>query len=259
MLDNKVLEWIKKTGFPLEMQAASAFRAAGFEIRQSYTYPDPQSDKGREIDVLAQDPDPNRIGIIEIFFVLECKASTKPWVVLTSENALANYNQIFAFAVTSEAASKVLADQIFDDLQIPSYLKRPSKCGYGFRQALGNNNDIAYGAAISAIKACRGITQDSLSSKIPRLSFAFPAIVVDSPLFECSLEDSGELRLQEVEESEFLCSAHIPDEAGCCIRIIKKENLPNFATKAKQLANEIRESLKKEESAALIRARALDK
>ena len=88
MLDNKVLEWIKKTGFPLEMQAASAFRAAGFEVRQSYTYPDPQSDKGREIDVLAQDPD--WIGVIEVSFVLECKASSKPWVVLTSEDALAN-------------------------------------------------------------------------------------------------------------------------------------------------------------------------
>ena len=132
-----------------------------------------------------------------------------------------------------------------------SYLKRPSRCGYGFRQALGSNNDIAYGAAIAAVKACRGITQDRLSSSVPRLSFAFPVIVVDSPLFECSLEDSGELRLQEVGESEFLFSAHIPDETGCCVKIIRKEKLSNFATKAKQLANEIRESLKKEESAAL--------
>ena len=88
MLKNKVLDWIKKTGFPLEMEAASAFRSAGFGVRQSFTYTDPQSEKGREIDVLAQDPD--WMGVIEISFVLECKASSKPWVVLTSEDALEN-------------------------------------------------------------------------------------------------------------------------------------------------------------------------
>jgi len=128
MLTNKVLEWIKKTGFALEMEAASAFRAAGFEVRQSFTYPDPQSDKGREIDVLAQDP--NVLEVIEISFVLECKASSKPWVVLTSEDALENYNRLFAFAITSEAARKALIEKSLGDSGIESYLQRPSRSGY---------------------------------------------------------------------------------------------------------------------------------
>lgn len=95
MLVKQITDWLNKTGFPLEMEAASAFRDAGFDVRQSATYADPQSDKGREIDVLAMDPD--LIGIIDISFVVECKSSTKPWVVFTSDDALRNYNRLFAF------------------------------------------------------------------------------------------------------------------------------------------------------------------
>lgn len=98
MESTKVLEWLQKTGFPLEMYAASTFRGAGFDVRQSATYADPDCAKGREIDVLAQDPDV--LGLVEISFVVECKASLNPWVVLTSDDALSNYNRLFAFAIT---------------------------------------------------------------------------------------------------------------------------------------------------------------
>jgi hypothetical protein len=91
------------------MEAAAAFRRAGFEVKQSVTYPDPQSDKAREIDVLATQPD--IVGVIDVSFVVECKASHNPWIVLMSEDALANYNRLFAFAVTSRAARGILADR----------------------------------------------------------------------------------------------------------------------------------------------------
>jgi|TARA_B110000971_G_scaffold157380_1_gene160719 hypothetical protein len=242
MPSQKVLEWLNKTGFPLEMETASAFRAAGFEIRQSYSYPDPQSDKGREIDVLAIDPDLR--GVIEISFIFECKSSKKPWVVLTSEDALANYNRLFAFAVTSEAARKSLASRLPKFGALDPYIARPSQGGYGFRQAFSENNDSAYAAAIGVIKACAGVARDRQESSIPCLAFAFPVIVVDSPLFECSLKNNGYLEIKEVEESEFLFSTHIPDHVGTCIRVIKKGQLKDFAQKAKTIADAIRSELK---------------
>ena len=39
------------------MHTAAAFRAGGFEVRQSSHYVDPESGKGREIDVVALHPD----------------------------------------------------------------------------------------------------------------------------------------------------------------------------------------------------------
>lgn len=245
MLTEKIIEWLQTTGFPLEMEAASAFRAAGFDVRQSSTFPDPQSDKGREIDVLAQDPD--FVGVIEISFVIECKSSSKPWVVFTSDDALPGYNRLFAFGVTSEAARKVLARRITSLPLLGPYIKRPERGGYGFRQALGKEPDPAYTAAMGALKACHGVAQDRISSSIPRFAFAFPVIVIDSPLFECSRKQDGELKLTEVSNSEFLFSAHIPDHIGCCIKVITKEHLPDFAKWAKQLANVIRQELNDEE------------
>lgn len=248
MLPEKIIEWLKTTGFPLEMEAASAFRKAGFDVRQSATFPDPQSDKGREIDVLAEDPD--YLGVIEISFIIECKSSSKPWVVFTSDDALSNYNRLFAFGVTSSAARSVLADRFTDLPLLSPYIKRPQRGGYGFRQALGKESDPAYTAAIGVLKACHGVAQDRSSGSIPRFAFAFPVIVIDSPLFECSLMESGELDLKEVKSSEFLFSAHIPDHIGCCIKVITKENLSAFAGWAKKLAGIIREELKNEEANA---------
>ena len=56
-----------------------------------------------------------------------------------------------------------------------------------------------------------------------------PFIVIDSPLFECSRKQDGELELIEVSNSEFLFSAHIPDYIGCSVKVITKEHLPDFA------------------------------
>ena len=100
-----------------------------------------------------------------------------------------------------------------------------------------------------SMKACRGVAQDR--EEIPRLAFAFPVIVVDSPLFKCSLpEKGGDLRLQEVEQSEFLFSTHIPENIGCCVKVITRSHLDSFAPWAKEVADAIRAELKVEEDMA---------
>ena len=248
MLSEKIIEWLRTTGFPLEMEAASAFRSVGFDVRQSSTFPDPQSDKGREIDVLATDPDIR--GVIEISFVVECKSSSKPWVVLTSDDALSGYNRLFAFGVTSEAARKVLAHRITELPLLGRHIKRPEHGGYGFRQAFAKEPDPAYAAAMAALKACHGVAQDRAPPSIPRLAFAFPVIVIDSPLFECSRSHEGELKLTPVAHSEFLFSAHIPEHIGCCVKVVSRGHLLEFAAWAKELARTIREELKNEEERA---------
>jgi hypothetical protein len=44
---DKVREWLNKSRFQLEMAAAASSRSVGFDVPQSFTYADPQSDKGR--------------------------------------------------------------------------------------------------------------------------------------------------------------------------------------------------------------------
>ena len=50
----KVRNWLETQGYTLEMRAASAFRAIGFDVRQSSHYDDPETGKSREIDVTPQ-------------------------------------------------------------------------------------------------------------------------------------------------------------------------------------------------------------
>ena len=248
MLNAKVLKWLESTGFPLEMAAAEAFRRAGFEVRQSSTYADPETEKGREIDVLASDPD--WLGAVEISFVVECKSSSKPWVILTSDDALANYNRFSAFAIMSDPARSALIKKA-PDLQCWPYVERPSEGGYGFRQALSDGADPAYTATMNVIKACAGIARINGKKPNQLISLAFPVVVVDSPLFECRLQTDGLLTLTEVDKSGFLFAAHIPGNVGCCINVVTKKHLTEFAKWARNLAACVRADFESEEGRIL--------
>ena len=252
VLETKVLKWMKSTGFPLEMAAASAFRHASFEVRQSSTYVDPESGKGREIDVVAIDPD--WIGAVDIGFVLECKSSARPWVVLRSDDAFANYNRFWAFAPMTESARDALvgSDPLYNYANLASmkYIKRPSDGGYGLRQAL-DGADQAYAAAMGAVKACVHLVKERESLSYKPAAIYFPVIVVDTPIYECTLQANGELVLEEVSHSEFLFSAHIPERIGCWVRVVGKSDLPRYAAWARELANTLRVDLKNEEGRVL--------
>ena len=236
---SKVQEWLEKTGFPLEMAAAAAFRRAGFFVRQSSTYSDPQTEKGREIDVLASDSD--YLGDFETSFVIECKASKKPWVVLKSSDALAAYNRLFAFAVMTEPARVAIIRAWERSATVKQFIQREDSGGYGFRQAFSEEADPAYSSAINVLKACHGLTTARRMPGIPEAKHvAFPVIVVDAPLFECTLKDDGSLELVEVPESEFLFTAHFPMALGCCIRVVTKPYLEAFCGYAKSVAQTLR-------------------
>ena len=237
----KVRDWLERTGFPLEMAAAASFRRAGFFVRQSSTYSDPQTEKSREIDVLASDSD--YLGDFETSFVIECKASQKPWVVLKSADAMSGYNRLFAFAVMTQVARVAVGKALDQGAPVSRFIQREDSGGYGLRQAFSDDADHAYTAAFSVLKACHGLT----TARAPRVAeekqVAFPVIVVDAPLFDCSLQEDGTLALAEVLESEFLFTAHVPTRLGCCIRIVTKQHLEAFSKHARSIAQAIRDDV----------------
>lgn len=81
---SKVLNWLKKQGYSLEMRVAQAFKQARFDVSQSQAYHDPGSDELREIGVVASMN--RRIGMRDVWVSLfrECKFLSKPWVIFTS-------------------------------------------------------------------------------------------------------------------------------------------------------------------------------
>lgn len=232
-----VRDWMDKTGYPLEMRTASEFRVAGFEVRQSSYYTDPETSKPREIDVEVISK--SLVGLLDVRCFVECKSSEKPWVLLASADTLTNYNRIFAFATMSVHARNIFAqsDGFYERLEKYPWLKKDGVvAAYSLRQAFSNEkaNDVAYAAAMNVTKAC--YQHISTKSFEANLHIAFPVIVVDTDLIRCTLDSHGEIELQLIEEGEFLFTGH---EAGTCIRIVTMAHLPIFAREAKRVAQQL--------------------
>ena len=227
------------------MEAAASFREVGFEVGQSSSFHDPELGKSREIDVLAEDTD--IFSVIEIYFSIECKSNKKPWVVLTARSR-EQIVGISSYCVTSEPVRRLSYERgFYDPEKFSPYLKRKTLFGYSLRQTFGDKNDLdpAYGAAMSAIKSCH-----NLQSSSARFMFAFPVIVVDTPLFECirSSED-GQLKIRQVDASEFAFSAHLPTLVSSRIHVVTRGALPAFSAWARSLSTELRSSLQEDEKA----------
>ena len=237
----KVRDWLEAQGFTLEMRTASAFRAAGFEVRQSSHYLDSETGKGREIDVLARDPD--ILGVVDITFIVECKSSKKPWVLLCSPDTVVGYNRLFALGVLSKKAIKVMVDHLTDLLPKFDWLRKEGLIGYSARQAF-SDSDVAYVAAIGVAKACDSWIHRPENEYVPPYAFAFPVIVVDSPILQCSLGEGGSIEVSEVEQGEFLFVARLPRYFGSCIRLVSASRLPVFAHEAKAVADLLRTEFK---------------
>jgi len=240
MMISKVREWLETQGFPLEMRSAAAFRMAGFEVAQSAYYVDPETGKAREIDVIARDPD--HLGVLNIGFIVECKSSSKPWVLLCSPDTLVGYNRAFAFAALSDKAKDALLDRLVDMLPRFSWLRKDGLTGYALRQAF-SDADSAYAAAISVAKACDGFVREC-DGKYRALAFAFPVIVVDGPLVRCLLSDKGDIVLEEAEQGEFLFTGRLPHYFGTCIKVVTSSCLAKFTTEAREVASQLRSELK---------------
>ena len=234
----KVRDWLKMQGYPLEMRTASAFRRAGFEIRQSSYYLDPETGNPREIDVLAMDPD--FLGVVGISFVVECKATKGPWVLLCSTDVI-GFNRLFAFAVTSKDGRAALSDHFEELHKKLAWLRKDDLTGYAIRQAF-SQNDVAYAAAMGVAKA----SDNHVREFARKFGFAFPVIVIDGPLIRCSLDENDQVHLEETDQGEFLFHGATKG-ISTCIRVVTAASLPAFAMEAKQVADQLRAELKSEE------------
>lgn len=244
MNDEKLIEnvrgWVEKTGLPLELAAKAAFKKAGFSVTHSSVYVDPESDKGREIDIVAHSRDP--IGLVQIYFVIECKASSKPWVVLI-DKAEFRHPASYSLGVISPNVLPALPTEWSTWREkLGVQLERMHSGGYAIRQAFSGEKDDAFSAAMGVLKASNAMLQ-RIGTATPRYTFAIPVIVVDAPIIQCSTDDAGALNFRETQYSEAHFTGYIPERAVASIRIVHRDSLAVFARACDDLAKLIKEAL----------------
>lgn len=246
-LTQEVIRWFGETGYPLEMHTARAMRQGGFSVESSAVFSDPETSKSREIDVLAWKRDAT--AAYACLFPIECKASKKPWVVLTSPNQEYSFGGLW-IGTYSKAARSAFGPKVLDFVRIYGEVFGGFTGGFGLKQAFGGEHDPAYSACISLLKACRSLCDSKDESQI---EFSFPTIVVDTPIFELDLAIDGTVSVREVPQSHFNFSAHLDEYTKLVIHVVSKSALQEHSAKCSQLFDAYR-ALFTEEISALFKS-----
>lgn len=226
--------WLHKTGLPLELATQAAFRAGGFDVEHSTLYIDPDSGKGREIDVVAWRLSRDAQTFVQ--FNVECKASPNPWIVVCDRRhmQIQPHNGMLGTISRAMSDSKLrLQAVVLHRAVFPL-----THGGYILRQAFSGDNDPAYSAAISVVKSTK-----SLLDEVPTLQDDFvsvqPVIVVDSKLFECEVGEDGSFALVETDVSCFSFTSVGPASGKITIRIATREGLPKLVQQCEEVAEVI--------------------
>lgn len=227
-LTEKLMRWFNSTGFPLEIESARAFKRASFAVEHSSTYIDPETQKGREIDVLAYRR--NATGYFNAFFTVECKSSDKPWVVLTNQDQYSRHSYL-QIASISNVARRAIGEVVAEYCDIYNEVFGRSRGGYALKHAFAGQSDQAYAACVGALKAASWISNESQLG----LVFGFPTIVVNTPIYEYSESPSGEQYFTEVTDSSFEFSAYWGRQERAIIRIVSSDHLNAYAKKCQAL------------------------
>ncbi len=213
-MEEKILAWLNNNGYPLEMRIARALAVNEFDVTQSHFYKDFETNEPREIDVIGRLYDyiePKSyvaIAELETFVDIECKSTSKPWVVFCeSKPRTWNIEQ----ALCNEAGKKLLI-RSRKNLKSTILVQNGNVAGHGVAQAFGGGEDAPYKAVMSALKAAEAKARDSLerelndkennkNTEISLSNIVIAAVAISSPLFECSINESGEMELKRVENS----------------------------------------------------------
>lgn len=248
-LTSNLTKWLNDQGYPLEMRvAAMARKHTSFDIRQGWHYKDPESTNSREIDIVCTSSDSR--GIAEINFVIECKATKKPWVIFSSNDAASSYHRLSSFGLFSKEARTAVSKQLFSsDLDKNDYkqaksipwLWKDGLIGYAISQAFEGNKDVPYKASLSSVKAAIWLLSNSLwkTAKYRTYSISFPIIVTTSPLFECALDADGSPTLKEINHGHLFFKQHIGDFTATCISIVNEKHIESFIKECQEVSEQL--------------------
>jgi hypothetical protein len=234
-MEQQIRNWLQSQGYPLEMRAAAACRDAGCRVVQSSYYQDPESSDWREIDVVADRTwiaaETNSVPI-RIMFVAECKASKdKPWILFTAKRALASPSRVVQRVSNPLGHAWLQMVSRRHDIQSLRLFRVSPLPAYGIVQALRGqgSQDPTYGAALSVAKACVALTRGSYQTHDAGWALlAFPMIITEARLFECSLNLNNadeQLELQEVPYGDLVWRNPVSQHPNTIMKIVNADHL----------------------------------
>ena len=232
-LEEKILKWLDKEGYPLEFTTAHKFRKHQSFVNQSQ-YEIDRSGKPREADVVATISKRLGTSILRLSHVVECKWSKdKPWVLFKNENQYANSAltaQLIGSRLGCDLAWIAAGSEELENL--PIFKEK----GFAFsgRQAFSSGHDYFYQSVQGVVSNCINLANRyNQSVDTPPQSMLavilFPMIVVDGNLFEAtySLENHN-LDLNEVNSSRVIWNGNEGRKFNTIVDVVVSDYLDEF-------------------------------
>jgi hypothetical protein len=230
--DQTVKQWLTTLGYVGEMKVAGTLISSGFEVVKSSFYEDPENQgTTREINLIGRMSD--SMDLLQVFSVIECKRSTNPWVVLTSEYS--SFNRLGAFAIMSKKANQSISNNLLHMLEVDWFVKN-GRLGYGITESFNKKEDAIFSAMLNSTKASISIIKQEMKSyKSDYLTFIFPTIVLDGSLFESYLGAGDQLKLAETDSSFVYFPINIGGYTCSGIRVITLKAFDRYCADLKSL------------------------
>jgi hypothetical protein len=254
--EKSLLDFIAKTGFPLELAVREIFAAPGrhWTVSSNVYYIDRDERKGRELDIIATysellPSEPRRVGQLRLVLILECKKSDSPWIVFTS-SGFEGY-QVWVDGLNMEAVRGEASRMAFV-FGAAAPWTRPERVGRAWCVMRGSgrpeepskeDRSPIQAAFLTTLKAVESESKRAESTK--DVTIFIPAVVLRGTLVESFLED-GALKVQETKGAT--CRVTYESESyaqrSMLVPIVTEEILPGFIDGCQQIAMRLAEILR---------------
>ena len=236
-LEQKVLNWLTKSGHPLEIRVADEFRKASFGVCEGEFVQDGVGESPREIDVAASiDWTPGTR--VRIEHVIECKSSVeKPWIVLTSKHKALRPSATIAQTIASRrgltARRNYARTHGISEIEDLSLYRRQLRSGYAVQTAFRKNGAICevYSAVKQVVSAAVATKNEYDRDPGPDwFVMIFPVLVTAAPLFEAYYDyDAEQLKVERVLEARLYWLGHRDWRMHAVVSIVSADHIEAFA------------------------------
>ncbi len=266
-LKKKILEDIKQTGFIAELQVGSVLTKNDWSINHGETYEDKDSQKSREIDIIATKVkhDSQTKLHLEFSLVIDVKRMKKrPWVIFSVDKEMpktqgwrilsCGYNDM------SKKGGKYRSGIFYEGVDKNNFKSNLDRYGIAFHESFKPPSETskAFESLISVCKAAwyskeknkyeNGPEEFDLEEETEVYIF-IPVVVLDGNLFEVTLDLDGEIKLNEQDFIQIQLNYSSPNYGKTDIDffpdIIKYEYLEEYLNQTEKWINGMFEEFKK--------------
>jgi hypothetical protein len=244
-IENKIVDWLNKNGYPLEMNVAKTFSQEGFHVDQSDYFYDEETSNYRELDIIASIERETDNVCYEVRFLIECKYSAEhPWVVFKNKK-----NEGDSYTLMVMPGDELGRKMAFYYSWHKEIRKLPVLCnhksiGYAAVETLKNTDkkDNCYSALMSLSKALYFHSEKpKFTHRAGRkMSQIFvPIVVIKGKLFEAYLNEKDEVEIRNVTRSSVSWNNPICGNQSSLIHIVTQDSLVKFCKIAKSSATKL--------------------